>query len=163
MTSLRVGREFLLAAVGLAACHAGAPASPGATPDLGGTAWQLVRFQGGDGTTLTPDDPSKYTLRFGADGRLSAWIDCNRGAGGWKSPGPGQLEIGPLAVTRAQCTPGSLHDRLVRDLAFMRSYLVRGGRLFVSLQADAGIYEFAPLANAAMTTTLTKEGPFPCA
>ena len=32
---------------------------------LRGTSWQLVKFQGGDGTTLTPDDRSKYTLDFG--------------------------------------------------------------------------------------------------
>ncbi len=25
--------------------------------DLAGTSWRLVRFEGGDGTTLTPDDP----------------------------------------------------------------------------------------------------------
>jgi hypothetical protein len=32
-----------------------------ATGDLAGTSWQLVKFQGSDDTTLTPDDKSKYT------------------------------------------------------------------------------------------------------
>ena len=31
--------------------------------DLGGTSWQLVKFQGSDGRTLTPGDKSKYTIR----------------------------------------------------------------------------------------------------
>src|SRR5439155_17444374 len=30
--------------------------------DLGGTSWQLVRFQNGDDETLIPDDKSKYTI-----------------------------------------------------------------------------------------------------
>ena len=41
-----------------------------ARSSLGGTTWQLVQFEGGDETTLTPDDPAKYTIAFGSDGRL---------------------------------------------------------------------------------------------
>ena len=123
----------------LAAC---APLAPQGS--LGGTSWQLVKFQGGDGTVLRPDDKSKYTLAFGADGRLSARLDCNRGSGGWKSAGKSQLELGPMAITRAMCPPGSLHDHLVKQLPFVRSYLIKDGHLFLSLMADGGIYEFEP-------------------
>jgi hypothetical protein len=43
----------------------GAPIGPQGSPDaLGGTSWQLVRFQGGDGTMLTPDEKTKYTVAF---------------------------------------------------------------------------------------------------
>lgn len=112
-------------------------------PDaLGGTSWQLVRFQGGDGTVLVPDDEAKYTLAFGADGSLSARIDCNRGRGTWKSAGRNQVEFGPMALTRAMCPPGSLHDRMVKHWSFVRSYVIKDGRLFLSLMADGGIYEF---------------------
>lgn len=78
------------------------------------------------------------------DGSLTARIDCNRGRGTWKSAAPGQVELGPLALTRAMCPPGSLHDRIVRHLPIVRSYVVRDGRLFLSLMADGGIYEFEP-------------------
>jgi para-nitrobenzyl esterase len=115
-----------------------------APPTLVGTSWQLVKFQGGDGTVLTPDDRSKYTLAFPDDGVLTARIDCNRGRGGWKSSGPNQLEFGPMAVTRAQCPPGSLHDQIVKQLPYVRSYVVKDGHLFLSLMADGGIYEFEP-------------------
>jgi para-nitrobenzyl esterase len=98
----------------------------------------------GDGTVLTPDDKSKYTLAFGADGLLSARIDCNRGRGGWKSPEKSRLELGPMAVTRAACPPGSLHDRIVKDLPYVRSYVLKDGRLHLSLMADGGTYEFEP-------------------
>lgn len=111
---------------------------------LVGPTWQLVRFQGGDDKALTPDDKSKYTLNFGADGRLAARIDCNRGSGGWKSPEKGRLELGPMAITRAMCPPGSLHDQIIKQLPHVRAYVIKDGRLFLSLMADGGIYEFEP-------------------
>jgi putative lipoprotein len=117
--------------------------SPG--PELAGTSWQLVKFQGGDGTELTPDASQKYTIAFGTDGRVSARIDCNRGNGTWRSGGPNHLEFGPLALTRMMCPPGSLHDRIARHWPYVRSYIIRDGHLFLSLMADGGIYEFEPL------------------
>jgi len=138
----------LLAILLLTACGATAQAPPpAAAPSLGGTSWQLVQFQGSDDTTLTPDERAKYTIAFGPDGQLSARIDCNRGRGTWTSPGPGQLQLGPLALTRAMCPPGSLHDRLVKHWSFVRSYVIKDGHLFLSLMADGGIYEFEPLAG----------------
>jgi putative lipoprotein len=77
------------------------------TPGLEGTAWRLVRFQGGDDTTLGPDDPAKYAIEFGPGGRLTARIDCNRGRGTWSSKGSGHLALGHLALTRARCPAGS--------------------------------------------------------
>jgi para-nitrobenzyl esterase len=111
----------------------------------GGTSWQLVKFQGGDDTVLTPDDTAKYTIAFAADGTVSVRFDCNRGRGSWISPGPAQLQFGPLALTRAMCPPGSLHDHIVKQWPFIRSYTVKGGHLFLSLTADGGSYEFEPI------------------
>ena len=118
---------------------------PQSTESLDGTSWQLVKFQGSDGTVLRPDDKTKYTLAFGADGSLSARIDCNRGRGTWKFSGKNQLELGPMALTRAACPPGSLHDHIVKQLPYIRSYVIKDGRLFLSMMADGGIYEFEPL------------------
>jgi heat shock protein HslJ len=122
-------------------------AGPAARSDLGGTTWRLVKFEGGDETILTPDDPAKYTIAFQSDGRLSARIDCNRGTGTWKSSGPPGLEFGPLALTRAMCPPGSLHDQIVKQWPYVRSYVMRDGHLFISLMADGGIYEFEPVGS----------------
>jgi para-nitrobenzyl esterase len=136
----------VVAIAGLAV--AGACAQLGAKDEaLEGTAWRLVKFQGGDGTALAPDDRSKYTVAFGADGRLSVRFDCNRGSGAWRSPGPRQLAFGPMAMTRAMCPPGSLHDRMVKHWPYVRSYVIKEGRLFLSLMADGGTYEFEPLAQ----------------
>ena len=76
---------------------------------------------------------------------LTARIDCNRGRGGWKSSGPNQIQFGPLALTRAQCPPGSLHDQIVKQWTYVRSYMVKDGHLFLALMADGGIYELEPL------------------
>ena len=119
--------------------------SQNAVTTLDSTSWQLVKFQGSDDTTLTPDDRTKYTVTFNANGSVAARIDCNRGQGAWKSPGPNQLEVGPLALTRAMCPPGSLHDQIVKHWPFIRSYLIKDHHLFVSLLADGGIYEFEPM------------------
>jgi len=122
----------------LGCAHASAPET------LGGTAWQLVKFQGGDGAVVAPDERAKYTVAFAADGSFSMRIDCNRGRGGWKSAVPGQVEFGPMAITRAMCPPGSLHDQIVRQWPFVRSYVIKDGRLYLALMADGGIYEFEP-------------------
>ena len=111
---------------------------------LAGTSWQLVKFQGGDGSVVTPDEKAKYTVAFAADGTISMRIDCNRGRGGWKSAAPGQVEFGPMAITRAACPPESLHDHIVGRWPYVRSYVVKDGRLYLSLMADGGIYEFEP-------------------
>jgi heat shock protein HslJ len=116
---------------------------------LAGTSWQLVSFQSMDdsqGTTAV-DDSGKYTLTFSEDGKAALRLDCNRGIGSWESTpsadgSSGTLKFGPLAVTRALCPPPSLGEKLARDLDYVRSYLLKDGRLYLSLMADAGIYEW---------------------
>jgi heat shock protein HslJ len=114
---------------------------------LAGTSWRLVRFQGSDDATLTPDDRAKYTIDFGAGGLLTARVDCNRGRGTWKSTGS-QIQFGSLALTRAGCRAGSLHDHFVKQWSNIRSYVIRDGHLFLALMADGGIYQFEPTAAA---------------
>ncbi|MBL8447371.1 MAG: META domain-containing protein [Zoogloeaceae bacterium] len=121
------------------------------SPSLAGTSWQLVAIQSMDdaqGTTKLAD-PTRFTLTFGTDGRASLRLDCNRGSGTWEVKGAGaesgQLTFGPLAATRAMCPPPHLDERIARDLPYVRSYLLKNGHLFLSLMADGGIYEWAPL------------------
>jgi para-nitrobenzyl esterase len=145
MSRTRTATLLLATVTLLVSCGTTArPPASSAAPSLGGTSWRLVQFGGSDGTTLTPDDRAKYTIQFGTDGNVTARIDCNRGRGTWTSPGPSQIRLGALALTRAMCPPGSLHDRMVRDWSDVRSYVLEGGHLFLSLMADGGIYEFEP-------------------
>jgi para-nitrobenzyl esterase len=139
-----LSREAALASILVVAACAAPPQSTG----LGGTSWQLVRFRGGEGNTLTPDDKGKYTFTFFSDGAFATRVDCNRGRGHWRSPAPGQVEIGPLALTRLTCAPGSLHDQIVKQLNFIRSYLIKDEHLYLSLMADGGTYELEPAVAA---------------
>jgi len=122
------------------------PARPTVTPTgLAGTKWRLVKFIGMNDVTKTPADPDKYTVEFGADGKVSVQADCNRGAGTWSSPEPSSLRFSALATTRAMCPPGSMSDRFLGDFEYMRSWRMnKDGHLFISLMADGGIYELEP-------------------
>ena len=144
--ALRLAQPFLLLTLIATRAVFAQGGRPGPAA-LAGTSWQLVRFQGGDGTTLMPDSRAKYTIAFGTDGRVNIRIDCNRGSGTWRSAGANQLEFGPLALTRMMCPPGSLHDRIARHWPYVRSYIIRNGHLFLSLMADGGIYEFEPTSS----------------
>jgi heat shock protein HslJ len=146
-----------------AAASVSAQPARGNSAPLAGTSWQLVAFRGGDGTTLTPDDGSKYTIAFDADGNVAARIDCNRAHGTWTSTGPARLELSQLAVTQAQClSPPLLHGQIVRHLGSIRSYAIRNGHLFLALMADAGVYEFQPMAGASASpvSPVSPRGPF---
>jgi heat shock protein HslJ len=125
----------------LVACCIRLPSAAGqdAAASLAGTSWELIKFQGSDDTTLTPDDRSKYTLAFGADGNVTVRLDCNRGRGTWKSGGPNQLQFGPLVLTRAMCPAGSLHDQIAKNWDYVRGYVLKDGHLYLSLMADGGI------------------------
>ena len=134
------------------ACSTDAQGPPQNAPViLEGTSWQLVKFEGGDGRVLTPEDKMNYTIVFGTDGRINARIACNRGTGSWKSSGPNHLEFGPLALTRAACPPEALNERMAKDWDFVRSYVIKDDHLFLSLMADSGIYEFEPIGRSRTT------------
>lgn len=103
--------------------------------------------------TLRIADPAAFTLQFEADGRATMRLDCNRGTARWQvTPAAdgtsGQLEFGPAAGTRARCRPPQLDERIFRGLAWVRSYLLKDGKLYLSLMADGGIYEWRPRAPA---------------
>ena len=149
MLALAAAIALLAAVQGCAASRTDGTSAASQPAGLEGTSWQFVRFEGSDDSVLTPDDPAKYTIAFDADGAVSVRVDCNRGRGKWTSKGPNQIEFGPLALTRAMCPPGSLHDHFVRQWDKIRSYVIRDGHLFLSLMADGGIFEFEPMDKAA--------------
>jgi len=144
-----------LAATILTACSSAPPAAstppasaPGAGPasavNLEGSSWRLVQIAMSDGVTKPAIERSRYTIGFGTAGVLNVRFDCNRGRGSWTSAGPGQVEFGALALTRAMCPMGSLHDELVRQWPHVRGYVIKDGRLFLTLMADGGTIEFEP-------------------
>jgi heat shock protein HslJ len=112
---------------------------------LSGTSWRLVKFQGPDERTFAPDDKSKYTIKFGSDGRVVIRVDCNRGNSTWRVTAKGELKFGSWSRTSAKCGPGSLHDQIVTEGAAVRSYYIKDGHLFLSGMESGGYYELEPL------------------
>ena len=111
---------------------------------LADTEWQLVEFQSMDDAigTIRPDDPTRYTMRLGADGSVSMQLNCNRATGDWSAEPSaegttGSFRFGPLAMTRALCPPPSMDERIARDADYVRGYLLESGNLYLSLMADA--------------------------
>jgi para-nitrobenzyl esterase len=49
-----------------------------------------------------------------------------------------------------------MHDRIVKHWAYIRSYVVKNGHLFLSLMADGGIYEFQPAPGQAGSKPIGK-------
>jgi heat shock protein HslJ len=111
---------------------------------LAGTSWRLVRIMAMDDSVYAPEDRALYTLALDAGGAMRLRADCNRGRGTWTSNAPGQLAFGAIASTRALCPRGSLHDRYLAQFEWVRSYMLRGGHLFLATMADGAIIEFEP-------------------
>ena len=115
---------------------------------LSGTIWQLVKFQGPDERTFAPEDKSKYTIKFGTDGRVVVRVDCNRGNSTWKATAKGELHFGSWSRTSAKCGSGSLHDQIVTEGAAVRNFAIKDGRLFLSGMEGGGYYELEPMPGA---------------
>jgi heat shock protein HslJ len=118
------------------------------------TRWRLVEFQSMDDAAgaTRPSDPSLYTMELRSDGTVAMRLNCNRATGGWSAVPAGdgtsgRFEFGPLAATRALCPPPSMDESIVAQSAFVRSYLLKDGRLYLSLMADGGIYAWEPAAG----------------
>jgi heat shock protein HslJ len=111
---------------------------------LSGTSWQLVKFQAPDESFHAPQDKSKYTIKFGSDGRVVARVDCNRASSTWRATANGELKFGSWSRTSAKCGAGSLHDQIVNDGGNVRKFVIKDGRLFLSGMAAGGYYELEP-------------------
>jgi hypothetical protein len=77
-------------------------------------------------------------------------LNCNSASGTWSAhAGPdrssGRFEFGPLAATTALCPPPSVDGQLTKQAPYFRSYLLKDGRLYLSLMADGGIFVWEPL------------------
>lgn len=122
---------------------------------LTGTSWELVSIESmapDEQPSTTIDDPAKYTVAFGDDGRAAFQVDCNRGNATWMAdsaaPDSGGLSFGPLALTKMFCPPPSADAKVVAALDLVRSYLLSDGQLHMSMEADSGILHWRPAAAA---------------
>jgi hypothetical protein len=130
---------------------AAANAAPAANRPLAGTDWRLVEMRSMDDAThiARPDDRAKYTMQLRDDGTVAMQLNCNRASGAWTAAPAadaisGRFTFGPLAGTPALSPPPSLDERVLREAPQVRGYLLKDGRLNLSLFADGGILVWEP-------------------
>jgi heat shock protein HslJ len=116
------------------------------------TNWRLVEFRSMDDRqgVRRPANRDAYTLRLAANGTASFRLDCNRATGSWSASSgsdgrSGSISFGTPAATMALCPPPSMGEALGRDIPNMRGFMLRDGRLFITLMADAGTYVWEPM------------------
>jgi heat shock protein HslJ len=112
-------------------------------PSLTGVVWEWALFQSMDDTTVTPDDPSRYTIEFLNDGTLAIGADCNRGRGTYTRDGS-SIEMTVTALTRAFCGEQSLSDDFLRYIESANTLVFQDGQLHLALPMDSGILSLTP-------------------
>jgi heat shock protein HslJ len=70
--------------------------------DVVGTVWRLSSMERTGAARFVPDDPSRFTVEFKADGQLGLRADCNVCGGSYTLNG-GNLTSGPLVCTLVAC------------------------------------------------------------
>ena len=146
-TTVFISTAIACASLSSVLAFAASQKSSGGNP-LNGTSWQLVKFQGPDERTFTPDDKSKYTITFGTNGRVTARVDCNRASSTWRATATGELQFGSWSRTSARCGPKSLHDQIVTEGAAVHNFTLKDGHLFLGGMAEGGYYELEPIPPA---------------
>ena len=144
--TLAAGTLAATTALSVAGCGSAAASDP-----LTGTTWRLLSIESmapQEQPSTTIEDPTKYTVTFGDDGRAAFQVDCNRGNASWEAsaaaPDSGTLTFGPIALTRMMCPQPSADTRVADALGYVRTYLLSDGQLHLSLLADSGIMHWEP-------------------
>jgi len=118
---------------------------------LAGSKWRLVEFTSMDDAqgVQRPSNPLLYTMELKADSTAHMRLNCNFANGTWKfepsaDPSNGSFEFGPLATTKALCPPPSMDELVASQAQWVRGYLLKDGKLYLSLMADGGIFTWEP-------------------
>ena len=119
---------------------------------LADTQWQFVEFQSMEGGPSNPTDPTVYKMHLNEDGTVTMTINCNRAKGTWSAepssdPMNGRFNFGPLAVTSMVCPPPSMDELITVQAQYVRGYLLKGDRLYLSLMADGGIFVWESMSK----------------
>jgi heat shock protein HslJ len=114
----------------------------GLRPALTGVVWEWQDVRGGDDSRIAPSRPDEYSLTFMLVANVHIRAGCVRALGTYTVDGP-ILGLSFDDPTRAECGPGSLAERYLRDLGLVTSHVFRDGKLYLALRADAGIMAFA--------------------
>lgn len=145
--SARLGLGILIGSLAITGCSSSPqPKAPDSTAaaqaSLTAGPWKWVATQT-PVELIAPADPARYTIQFNADGSTALLADCNRGRGTYVTTAEGGITIGPAAVTRMMCPPGSLDSKYLQQLDNAAHTFFRGDTLYIDLKVDSGTMRFA--------------------
>ena len=118
----------------------GAPESD-VSSDLTAVTWRWQRTLMNDDTSVTPEDPSRYTITFHDDDTVSARVDCNQMGGTYKLAGA-SISIDLTHGTRAMCPPESFDMEFQREISEVRQVVFDKGQLHFDLVHHRGTMSF---------------------
>lgn len=99
LKQLRRAMFVSLGALALASCNDGVTGPS----DLMGGVWRLQSMRlAGAASSFMPEDPSRFTVEFKADGSIGVRADCNSCGGTYTLSGD-QLSVPGMACTLALC------------------------------------------------------------
>ena len=117
--------------------------SAGASPDLDGSEWSLVKLQGAN---LLPG--TNITVSF-AEGNAGGFAGCNSYGGPYEAAGDGALSVSMLSATLMACLePEGVMEQESAYLAALQeaaAYRVTGGRLEIEDGGGKVLLVFVPL------------------
>lgn len=114
-----------------------------AQPALSGETWVWTMTSAEGVKDVKPKQADKFTLMFGADGRVSGTTDCNTFAGSYKVMGD-KLMFGELMGTKKFCD-ASQEEVFTKAVVGSESYKIEeDGTLVLNLKDDAGMVYLSP-------------------
>jgi len=114
---------------------------PSAPPASHLGTWYWIATTSADGAqTIT--QPQRYQIEFAEDGRFGVQADCN-GGGSQYSISAGQLQIGPIGLSKRACPDDSQDRVFVRQLAAVDKMQVSEQWLQLELSGDIEVMHFA--------------------
>ena len=108
-----------------------------AEPELNDISWEWESLELNDGSTVTVDDPTKYTLVLREDGTFYGMADCNSVQGAYTME-DSSITIEPGPTTLAFCGEDSLDTMYLERLETVVTYVLSEGKLYLNLMYDSG-------------------------
>lgn len=104
---------------------------------LGMKTWNWISSHYNDGRVVAPKQEGRFTLAFGADGRVDITTDCNR-MGGAYTAGASDLMFSQMISTKMYCE-GSQETEFAQTLETVSGYhFTSRGELVLDLKFDSG-------------------------
>jgi heat shock protein HslJ len=155
---LLVGPLVLASIMTLAGCASPPPRTTAEfekQQELIDSTWVLQTIQPPGGTPVFPNDAGRYLLQFKTDGRLGVVADCNSCVGTYRSNRPALIM--QVECLRQECGPGSRGDLFMDFLNQIRTYSMKGDKLYLYTINHDGVLSLVRSPNPLPSDSLGRE------